>query len=44
MVVAVGHAPDQVDLAKLRESKESIASLLRETDAMADAVGLDLVG
>ena len=30
--------PDQVDLAKLRESKESIATLLRETNAMADAV------
>lgn len=30
--------PDQVDLAKLRECKESIAVLLRETDAMADAV------
>jgi N utilization substance protein B len=30
--------PDQVDLAKLRECKQSIATLLRETDAMADAV------
>jgi N utilization substance protein B len=30
--------PEQVDLAKLRESKESLAALLRETDALADAV------
>jgi N utilization substance protein B len=30
--------PDQVDLAKIRECKESMAALLRETDAMADAV------
>ena len=30
--------PDQVDLAKLRESKESLASLLRETNGLADAV------
>jgi transcription antitermination factor NusB len=30
--------PDQVDLAKLRECKESLATLLRETNAMADAV------
>jgi len=30
--------PDQVDLAKIRESKESLATLRRETDAMADAV------
>jgi N utilization substance protein B len=30
--------PDQIDLAKLRECKESIATLLRETNAMADAV------
>lgn len=30
--------PDQVDLAKLRESKESLATLRRETDSMADAV------
>jgi N utilization substance protein B len=30
--------PDQVDLAKLRESKEAIATLRRETDAMANAV------
>ncbi len=30
--------PDQVDLAKLRESKESIAKLLRETNALADSV------
>jgi N utilization substance protein B len=30
--------PDQVDLAKLRESKESIATLRRETDAMVSAV------
>ncbi|HEY1123543.1 MAG TPA: transcription antitermination factor NusB, partial [Haloferula sp.] len=30
--------PDQVDLAKLRESKESLASLLRETNELTDAV------
>jgi transcription antitermination factor NusB len=30
--------PDQVDLAKLRESKESLATLRRETDSLADAV------
>ena len=30
--------PDQVDLAKLRESKEALATLRRETDAMANAV------
>ena len=30
--------PDQVDLAKLRESKESLAALRRETDSLADAV------
>ncbi len=30
--------PEQVDLAKLRESKESLAALLRETNALADAV------
>ncbi|MEK7949022.1 transcription antitermination factor NusB [Luteolibacter sp. Y139] len=30
--------PDQVDLAKLRESKESLASLLRETNTLTDAV------
>ncbi|QJE98048.1 transcription antitermination factor NusB [Luteolibacter luteus] len=30
--------PDQVDLAKLRESKEALASLRRETDSMANAV------
>jgi N utilization substance protein B len=30
--------PDQVDLAKLRESKESLAKLRRETDLLADAV------
>lgn len=30
--------PEQVDLAKLRESKESLASLLRETNALADSV------
>jgi N utilization substance protein B len=30
--------PEQVDLAKLRECKESLAALLRETDALADAV------
>jgi transcription antitermination protein NusB len=30
--------PEQVDLAKLRESKESLAALLRETNALADSV------
>ncbi|WP_367874037.1 transcription antitermination factor NusB [Luteolibacter sp. Populi] len=30
--------PDQVDLAKLRESKESIAALRRETDSLVAAV------
>ncbi|RYD60176.1 MAG: transcription antitermination factor NusB [Verrucomicrobiaceae bacterium] len=30
--------PDQVDLAKLRESKESLANLLRETNTLTDAV------
>lgn len=30
--------PDQVDLAKLRESKEALATLRRETDAMVNAV------
>jgi N utilization substance protein B len=30
--------PDQVDLAKLRESKESLASLLSESNALTDAV------
>ena len=30
--------PDQVDLAKLRESKESIAKLRRETDSLVAAV------
>ncbi len=30
--------PDQGDLAKLRESKESLATLRRETDAMVSAV------
>lgn len=30
--------PDQVDLAKLRESKESLATLRSETDSLADAV------
>jgi transcription antitermination protein NusB len=30
--------PDQVDLAKLRESKESLASLLRESNSLTDAV------
>jgi transcription antitermination protein NusB len=30
--------PDQVDLAKLRESKESLASLLRESNTLTDAV------
>lgn len=30
--------PEQVDLAKIRESKESLAALRRETDAMANAV------
>jgi N utilization substance protein B len=30
--------PDQVDLAKLRESKQTLAKLRRETDKLADAV------
>lgn len=30
--------PDQVDLAKLRESKESIATLRRETDSLVNSV------
>ncbi|WP_193213341.1 transcription antitermination factor NusB [Luteolibacter marinus] len=30
--------PDQVDLAKLRDSKNSLAKLLRETNALTDAV------
>ncbi len=30
--------PDQVDLAKIRESKESLAALRRETDSLAGAV------
>lgn len=30
--------PDQVDLAKIRESKEALATLRRETDALANAV------
>jgi N utilization substance protein B len=30
--------PEQVDLAKIRECKESLATLLRETNALADAV------
>jgi N utilization substance protein B len=30
--------PDQVDLAKLRESKESLANLLRESNTLTDAV------
>lgn len=30
--------PEQVDLAKLRQSKESLARFVRETDALADAV------
>jgi N utilization substance protein B len=30
--------PDQVDVAKLRESREALATLRRETDALADAV------
>ncbi|MCW1924179.1 transcription antitermination factor NusB [Luteolibacter arcticus] len=30
--------PDQVDLAKLRESKESLATLLRESNSLTDAV------
>jgi N utilization substance protein B len=38
MVEEPENFPDQVDLAKLRESKESIAALRRETDALADAV------
>jgi len=38
MVEEPENFPDQVDLAKLRESKESITALRRETDALADAV------
>ena len=30
--------PDQVDLAKIRESKEALAALRRETDSLASAV------
>ncbi len=30
--------PEQVDLAKIRESKESLAALRRETDALANSV------
>lgn len=38
MVEEPENFPDQGDLAKLRESKKSIAALRRETDALADAV------
>ena len=38
MVEEPENFPDQVDLAKLRESKESLAKLLRETNGLADSV------